>query len=211
VTGGRGRPVRKPEQWDAIRQRLDAIGQAIAGTEQAAPERVRQVLEERARALARPGHAEPPDDTFEVVLFDLEGETYALEANAVWEVFRLEALSPLPGARPPVFGVTSWRGAVLTILDLRQVLGLTAGGVTDLSRVILLGTVRPAFGILADAVRELVVLRRHEVREPPQGVALKREYLAGITGDAVPVLAAHELLRQHAGSALPGSRFELGG
>ena len=176
-----------------------------------APEHVRQVLEERARALAKPAHAEPPGDTIEIVLFDLEGETYALEANTVWEVFRLEALSPLPGARPPVFGVTSWRGAVLTVLDLRQVLGLPVGGVTDLSRVILLGTRRPAFGILADAVRELVTLRRHDVREPPQGVALKREYLAGITGDAVPVLDGNALLRRHTRSALPSSRFEVGG
>jgi purine-binding chemotaxis protein CheW len=179
-----------------------------------APAHVQQVLEERARTLAKPAHpdpAEPPGDTFEVVLFDLEGETYALEASSVWEVFRLEALSPLPGAKPPVFGVTSWRGAVLTILDLRQVLGLPAGGVTDLSRVILLGTRRPAFGILADAVRELVVLRRHDVRAPPEGVALKREYLAGITGDAVPVLAGHELLRRHARSALPSSHLGLGG
>ena len=176
-----------------------------------APAHVQQVLEERARALAKPAHPDPSGDTIEVVLFDLEGETYALEASSVWEVFRLEALSPLPGAKPPVFGVTSWRGAVLTILDLRQVLGLPAGGVTDLSRVILLGTRRPAFGILADAVHELVVLRRHDVRAPPEGVALKREYLAGITGDAVPVLAGHELLRRHARSALPSSHLGLGG
>ncbi|HEX9728901.1 MAG TPA: chemotaxis protein CheW [Gemmatimonadales bacterium] len=176
-----------------------------------APEYVQQVLEERARALAKPVQPEQSGDTIEVVRFDLEGETYALEANCVWEVFRLEALSPLPGAKPPVFGVTNWRGAILTVLDLRQMLGLPAGGVTDLSRVILLGTRRPAFGILADAVRDLVVLRRQDVREPPQGVALKREYLAGITGDAVPVLAGNELLRRHVRSALPSSHLALGG
>jgi len=122
---------------------------------------------------------------------------YAVESRYVAAVFHLVDLSLLPGAEPPVFGVTAWRGGLLTILDLRRVLGLSVTALNDLSRVIVLGEERPAFGILADAARELVTLPAAEVRDPPNGIAAKREYLRGLTADAVLVLDATKLLQLH--------------
>jgi purine-binding chemotaxis protein CheW len=158
---------------------------------------MRAVLEERARLLARPAAPPLAGDTLEVVTFALANETYAVESRYVLAVFRLTDLSPLPGAEPPVFGVTVWRGELLTILDLRAALGLSVTALNDLSRVIVLGEERPAFGILADAARELVTLPASDVREPPEGVAAKREYLRGVTPDAMLVLEATKLLQLH--------------
>ncbi len=181
--------------WGEIRRRVEATGRALAGESAAPPERTHEVLEERARRLARPASPPTLGSTIEVITFTLANETYAVESRYVVEVFRLTDLSPLPGAEPPVFGLTAWRGELLTILDLRQVLGVSVGALNDLSRVIVLGEDRPAFGILADAVRELVTLPASEVRGPPEGVAVKREYLRGVTADAVLVLDAEALLR----------------
>jgi chemotaxis signal transduction protein len=77
------------------------------------------------------------------------------------------------------------------------VLGLSVASLNDFNRVIVLGEDRPAFGILADAARELVTLPASDVRDPQEGVAAKREYLRGITGDAVLVLEATKLLQLH--------------
>jgi purine-binding chemotaxis protein CheW len=184
--------------WAGIRQRVEAAGRALAGEAAASPERVREVLDERARVLARPAAPPPAGDTLELITFALADELYALESRYVVEVFRLANLSPLPGARPPVFGVTAWRGELLTILDLRPMLGLSVGALNDLNRVIILGEERPAFGILADAVRELISLPASAVRDPPEGVAAEREYLRGVTEEAVLVLDAETLLRIHA-------------
>jgi purine-binding chemotaxis protein CheW len=155
----------------------------------------RAVLEERARRLARPPPAPPAGEMLDLITFALANETYAVESRFVFEVFRLVDLSPLPGAEPPVFGVVAWRGELLTILDLRGALGLSVAALNDLSRVIVVGEDRPAFGILADAVRELIRLPATEVRQPPEGAASQREYLRGVTADAVLVLDAKQLLR----------------
>ncbi|MBI1722856.1 MAG: purine-binding chemotaxis protein CheW [Gemmatimonadetes bacterium] len=163
----------------------------------ASPERVRELLEQRARALARPAAPAQAHDAIEVITFALANEVYAIESRFVIEVFRLTDLSPLPGAKPPVFGVTGWRGELLTILDLRPVLGLSVGALDDLGRVIVLGEERPAFGVLADAVRELVTLQESALRDTPESVAASREYLRGVTADAVLVLDAEKLLRAH--------------
>lgn len=193
----RRRAPRGPVNWAEIRLRVEAAGHAVAGESAASPERVRQVLEERARALARPAAPPPAGDTLELITFALANEVYAIESRYVVAVFELVDLSPLPGAEPPVFGVTAWRGELLTILDLRATLGLSVAALNDLSRVIVLGEERPAFGILADAVRELVTLPAPAVREPPEGVAGKREYLRGVTPDAMLVLEATKLLQFH--------------
>jgi purine-binding chemotaxis protein CheW len=196
-------PPAAPVDWERIHGRLDAIGRALTGQVEAAPERARQLLEERARILARPAQPASTGDLVDAVLFELAGEMYALDARFVWEVFRLTALAPLPGAAPPLFAVTAWRGMVLSILDLRRALGLPTTALRDLGHVIVLGGERPVFGVLADAIRELVHFRRKDVRDPPEGVALRREYLQGITGDAILVLAGEELLRRH-GPAVRG-------
>lgn len=155
------------------------------------------MLEERARQLARPAMTAAAADALEVITFGLANETYAIESRYVIEVFRLTDLSPLPGAEPPVFGVTGWRGSLLTILDLRRVLGLPVGALDDLSRVIVLGDDRPAFGVLADAVKELASFPASEVREAPDGIAANRTYLRGVTSEAVLVLDAPQLLQLH--------------
>ena len=194
---GRPKAPRGPVDWAEIRRRVEAAGRAVAGVTAASPERARQVLEERARALARPAAPPPAADRLELLTFALANEVYAVESRYVVAVSRLTDLSPLPGAEPPVFGVTAWRGGLLTIVDLRRVLGLSVDGLNDLGRVIVLGEERPAFGILADAVWELVTRPAAEVRNPPDGIAAKREYLRGLTADAVLVLDATKLLQLH--------------
>jgi len=153
------------------------------------------VLEERARALARPAASASSGDTLEAVTFALADERYAIESRYVVEVLRLRELAPLPGAEPPIFGVTVWRGELLTILDLRSVLGLAVTALNDLSRVIVLGVDRPAFGVLADAILDLVTFPASDVRVSSEGLAAKRDYLRGVTPEAVLVLDGPRLLR----------------
>jgi purine-binding chemotaxis protein CheW len=156
-----------------------------------------EILKERAAALARPVAA-PPRDTIELVTFQLTKETYGIESRCVVEVFPLTGLARLPGAKPPLFGVTAWRGEILSVLDIRPVLGVAANALNDLTRVIVLGDLRSAFGILADAVGEVISVPTAEIREPAPGVAAARQYVRGVTSQALLVLATEELFTLHA-------------
>lgn len=160
-------------------------------------EQVRALLEERARVLARPVGRGPGGGTVEAVSFVLADERYAIESRFVVEVFPLADLALLPGAKAPVLGVTGWRGGLLTVLDLRPLLGISTTALNDLGRVIVIGEARAAFGILVDSVREIVSLRECDVRAPPDGVAVRRDYVRGVTGDALVVLDGGRLLRLH--------------
>ena len=182
--------------WKQVRQRL---ARAAERQEAAAlsPERARQVLEERAVTLARvPVEATADGAGIEVIVFALADERYAIETQYVCEVIRLADLTPLPGAPEFLAGVTSLRGQIVAVVELRKFFGVAPRGLTDLARLVVLGSDQPEFGVLADAVHEVVTLRKGQLLEPAGAVAgVGREYLRGITADALIVLDGAALLQ----------------
>lgn len=182
--------------WNAVHARVDRIGEALRGRAPTAEEAAR-VLEERAVHLARPLAAEEVEGAIGLATFALAGERYGIEARWVVEVARLSHLTPLPGAEPPLFGVTAWRGDLLTLYDLRSVLGLPARALDDMKWIVVLGEGRAAFGILADEPGEFVEL-------PPQalevGGARRPSLVLGVTPDALVVLDGARVMAEVLGS-----------
>jgi purine-binding chemotaxis protein CheW len=160
-------------------------------------DREREILEERARILARPPPAEVrAADRFELLIFSLSGETYALETRTVREVARFADFTAVPGASPFLLGVTNLRGEILPVFDLRRLAGITPKGLTDISRLLVLGEDREELGLLADEVREVKRMRREEILDPPEELAaIGRALLLGVTKEAVIVLDGAALLR----------------
>lgn len=146
------------------------------------------ILRRRAAALARVPAAQKSTASIPAVVFQLANERYAIDARRVLEVHVLRELTPLAGARPPLFGITHWRGSVVTILDLREQLGVRARGVTDLSRVIVVDGGRQPFGILADAARDVIDLDEGMIRPLPADEAAARPLLRGIMDDATLIM-----------------------
>jgi purine-binding chemotaxis protein CheW len=181
--------------WGALHRRLAASERtAESGGPAAGSPAARTLLDERARRLARPVHTAPVG-RIEVLVFQLAGERYALESRYVQAVFVLRDRAPLPGAQPPIHGVTAWRGELLTLLELRATFGLPVGSLNDLGRVVVLGDGRASFGILTDAVHSMVPLDLASLHPLPPGTGDHRQFLKGVTGDALLVIDAPQLLR----------------
>lgn len=154
----------------------------------------RQLLEQRARALARRPADETRDSSIELLRFSLARESWAVEAHHTVAVFRLRQLTPLPSARAPLYGLTSWRGDVLTLLDLRPLVGAPSTALDDLAFVIVLTDGDQTFGLLADSVSELSSIAADELRPPPESRSAAREYIAAMTTDAALLLDALGLI-----------------
>lgn len=186
--------TRKREiDWAALRLRLGSLDLSqVAGTIPGSPE-ARAVLDARARALARPV-ATTPTGQLDVLTFELARERYGIESRFVQAIFPLRQIAPLPGASAPIHGVTGWRGKLLTVLELRAMLGLSLDSLNDLARVIVLGHPHPVFGILADAVHTIVPVALAGLHPLPVTAGSHRKYLRGITADALQILDVTELL-----------------
>ncbi len=183
--------------WQAVHTRLARATAATEDILRLAPERARAVMEERARLLARvPVQPALAAEVLEVATFALANERYAIETRYVREVVRFTDFTPVPGAPDFLVGITNLRGEILAVIDLKKFFGIATRGVTDLARVIVLGGERAEFGVLADAAQEVLRLRTDEVLEPPGSLSgIGREYLRGLTQDALIVLDGKVLLQ----------------
>lgn len=151
-------------------------------------------MERRTRELAR-----PLDSTTRVagrllLYFSLGGERLAIEARWLLGVAKVTLLAGLPGAEPPVRGVTVWRGDLLTVLDIRPNLGISTAALSDLTRILVLGERRARFGLLVDSVSEVADLSTSDLLPVPPG-SLAHEFLIGVTADAGLVLDGQRLLQ----------------
>lgn len=192
------RTRRKPLEsidWAELKRRLAAAQVDADGSVELSPEQTRALLDERARRLARAPTSAERGETLELLAFALGGERYAIEARHVREVVRLQDLTPVPGAGRFVLGVTNLRGEVLCVADLRTFLGVPARGLSDLSRILVLGAEAAEFGVLADEVHEIRKLPQREILAPPETLpGIDREYLLGVTETALIVLDGAALL-----------------
>jgi purine-binding chemotaxis protein CheW len=182
--------------WRELRERLGRAVSAIEESVRLSPKRAKEVMEERTRALARvPTQPARATDILEIVTFALAQEYYGIEARYVREVIRLNDFTPIPGTPDFFVGVTNLRGEILAIVDLRKFLGVAPAGLSDLSRVVVLGVERAEFGVLADAMHGVATLPLDGLLEPPGSVSgVGREYLCGVTKDALVVLDGAVLL-----------------
>jgi purine-binding chemotaxis protein CheW len=187
--------------WQEVHEKLARARAALEEALNPSPQRRRAVLEERARLLARqPQGAGAADEGMLLVAFRLADERFAVEARYVREVLRLGGCTPLPGAPPFVHGIVNLRGEILDVLDLRPLLGLPGNASSEpagpAARVVVLGVDRAEMGLLVDAAEEVVRVPAADLHDPPDSITGPgREYLRGVTAEAVSILDGAVLLR----------------
>lgn len=181
--------------WKEARAKLARAAAAADAALDADPDRARAILDERARLLARVPPTPPPGNRIRVATFSLANERYAIEARFVMKVVRLTQYEPVPGTPDYVLGISNLRGEILMIVDLRRFFGLAAPGLSDLSRLVVVGEERAEFGVLADEVHAVTDLPADDILPAPEAVrGIGREFLRGVTRDATIVLDAAVLL-----------------
>ena len=159
------------------------------------PERV---LAERARLLARP--LPEPDSTAadEVVVLEAGGERYAIDLTSVERVHPVEAVTPLPGLRPPWAGLVSLRGEILPALDLPSYLGrppvFAPGGPSTpaASAIVAHGGLRVA--LLSEAPLALRVRPEGRLSAPLAETTAPAGVVVGVTDDLLTILDVAAIL-----------------
>lgn len=85
------------------------------------------------------------------VVVRLGGGRFALPMDAVAEVGRTPAVTRVPGTPSWVSGVANWRGRILGILDLRELLGVPRTDAGE-GRLVVLQRAGSAVGLVAERV-----------------------------------------------------------
>ncbi|MFS8144806.1 chemotaxis protein CheW [Rhizobium sp. BR 249] len=118
----------------------------------------------------------------EVLTFDLNGETFALEAVIVQEILDLLPETAVPGSQPFVASVINFRGKVIPLADLRLAFGMEAAEATIDSRFIVieidLHGEPTLVGLRTDKVNEVTTLAKTASEAPPSvGMRWRADYI----------------------------------
>ncbi len=140
----------------------DALAAGAAGEER------ERILQERAATVART-REEAQAAGMPVLAFKVGGERYAVEVEAVFQVVDATGLTPLPATPPWVLGAILARTRVVPVLDLRALLGLEGGGMSDLTKVVVLEDVGELFAVAVEDVEGRIDLDRERLASTSDG------------------------------------------
>jgi purine-binding chemotaxis protein CheW len=103
----------------------------------------------------------------QLVVFDLLDEHYGVDVAAVESIVKLQPITAIPQTADYVEGVTSLRGAVLPVIDLRKRFGLPAGEASKDTRIVVVEMKGQVVGMVVDAVSEVLRVAQEDIEPPP--------------------------------------------
>ncbi len=152
------------------------------------------ILAQRARALA----SARSDSTLSIetahdryLVFVCGPDRFAVALESVAEVFRPVSVTPAPRAIAPLWGLTSWRGSILSVIVIGECLPAQGSGVM----ITLAAGPRVIAGLWVDEVEGETAIGKGEIHPPPVATGMRDSLVSGVTSDATSVFDAESLAR----------------
>jgi purine-binding chemotaxis protein CheW len=113
--------------------------------------------------------------------FSLAGEEYGVDILAVREIRSWSRVTRIPQTPDYVLGVLNLRGAIVPVMDLRLRFGLQRESYGDDTVMIVVAIGERLFGIVVDAVSDVVDIDPATIKPvPDMGAVVDTRYLKGL-------------------------------
>lgn len=120
-------------------------------------------------------------NTLQQLTFNLAGEEYGVDILTVREIRGWSRVTRIPQTPDYLLGVLNLRGAIVPIMDLRLRFGLERESYGDNTVVIIVAVEERLFGIVVDAVSDVVDIDPAAIKPvPDMGVVVDTRYLKGL-------------------------------
>lgn len=131
--------VPSPEPPSPAPARSVPVAPVVASAEPASPPDARPPADpgRDAGAVAPPAGRPEPTPTLAALLFEVAGQRYGLDVSEIVEVVPAVRLRSIHGVPPYVAGLCRYRGTLVPVLDLSQMLGAPASELCYSTRLVL--------------------------------------------------------------------------
>lgn len=106
-------------------------------------------------------------ETLELATFSVGENLIGVDIRQVQEINRNMGITSVPHVPDTVRGVINLRGEVVTVIDLRTVLGLDSIDVSRTTRNIVLSSSGERIGLLVDSIADVVTAQSTDIVDPP--------------------------------------------
>lgn len=122
----------------------------------------------------------PKEETLQLVVFRLGQEWYGVEITKVKEVIKVGRITYLPSCPDHISGIVNLRGYILSVTDLKPILGLLHEELTDKAKIIAVESGFFETGFLVDEVVESMEVPLSKIEPPLLTLPAERaKYLVG--------------------------------
>lgn len=120
-----------------------------------------------------------------LLTFILDQETYGTDISQIQEVLEYRKVTTVPRTPSYMLGVINLRGNVVPVVDLRQQFDMQVSDISIDTCIIIVDVIvdgeKTPLGILADAVKEVIVLGQESVAPPPRiGSRIDTRFISGM-------------------------------
>jgi len=167
----------KTQEKPAAGKRGDEVKK---GVQSAVSKDMQQQAPEKSEA-----DAEAPEDVIEILTFKLLSEDFAFRVSELDEIIRFQHITPVPRLSDYVLGITSLRGKVIPVIDLKAKLSLKGSTAEDgyKRKILIVKGPKGRIGAAVDKVTGVVRIAESELLPPPSH--LSDDELKFVSGIAV--------------------------
>jgi purine-binding chemotaxis protein CheW len=137
----------------------------------------------------------------EMIVFRVQAQEYAVPIHVVQEIILLQRPTRIPNAPCYVEGIINLRGKIVPVIDAAKRLGLANNSVLDQyqltavgeeaeknaraleicdDRIIVFQIGTDTFGMVVDAVSEVLTIKHTAISQPPQELSQRERFVTGI-------------------------------
>jgi purine-binding chemotaxis protein CheW len=118
-------------------------------------------------------------------MFVVGRETFAIPILRIKEILEFEEPTDVPMMPEFVRGIVNLRGTVVPVIDLARRFGRAAGGITKRTCIVIVETrlegQAQVFGVVVDAVNEVLEIPQTDIEAPPEfGAAVRTDFIRGM-------------------------------
>lgn len=178
--------------WQAVHERMQRARERLDASGTPTPQRVEEILSQRAAILARPQAERVAAPKQTVVRFRCGRQSCALPTGQMVEATELQRPTLLPGLPHIYLGVLYHRGRIYPVIDPVPVLGLEASGDPP-THAILIALKEGTAALAVAAIEGLMAYSATEL-EPVDLTEARHMAMQGMLPDSVLLLDAGRLL-----------------
>jgi purine-binding chemotaxis protein CheW len=149
-----------------------------------------------------------------LLIFDLDGARFGLDATLVRESVWLPELTPVEEAPPYIAGIFSLRGQIVPVSDLSLRFGHPARPYCISDQIVVLELDQLLIGLIVSEVREVIEVSLDAIKPPPKFDSEAHAHLVEgevrVGDDIVTLLDARQLVHQPSPLPNPPPRFAQG-
>ncbi len=117
---------------------------------------------------------EVQEERIPLIIFRLSREWYGVEMTKVREVIKVGSITYLPSSPEYISGIVNYRGNILSVTNLKKILGLPLGELDEKTRIVVIESGMVNTGFLVDEVVESIEVPKNRVTSvmltiPPEG------------------------------------------